>query len=93
MDLDSDPDAVQKFTEAVEELIRNDENTMKEDASWAKVTTIAKDSIEISCNIYWDVDGGANEKEARQMFLLNVARAAKENGILFYEPRVRRSSN
>lgn len=93
LDLDSDPDAVQKFTEGVEELIRNDENTMKEDASWAKVTSIAKDSIEISCNIYWDVDGGADEKEARQQFLLNIARIAKENSILFYEPRVRRSSN
>ena len=92
LDLDSDPDAVQKFTDGVEELIRNDENTMKEDASWAKVTSIAKDSIEVSCNIYWDVDGGANEKDARQLFLLNVARIAKENGILFYEPRVRRSA-
>ena len=92
LDLDSDPDAVQKFTDGVEELIRNDENTMKEDASWAKITSIAKDSIEMSCNIYWDVDGGANEKEARQLFLLNVARIAKENGIVFYEPRVRRSA-
>ncbi len=92
LDLDSEPDAVQKFTDGVEELIRNDENTMKEDASWAKVTAIAKDSIEISCNIYWDVDGGANEKVARQSFLLNVARIAKENGIVFYEPRVRRSA-
>ena len=92
LDLDSDPDAVQSFTDGVEELIRNDENTMKEDASWAKVTSIAKDSIEVSCNIYWDVDGGANEKEARQSFLLNVARIAKENGIVFYEPRIRRSA-
>ena len=92
LDLDSDPDAVQSFTDGVEELIRNDENTMKEDASWAKVTSIAKDSIEVSCNIYWDVDGGANEKEARQSFLLNVARIAKDNGIVFYEPRIRRSA-
>ena len=92
LDLDSDPDAVQIFTDGVEELIRNDENTMKEAASWAKVTSIAKDSIEVSCNIYWDVDGGANEKEARQSFLLNVARIAKENGIVFYEPRIRRSA-
>jgi len=93
LDLDSDPDAVHTFTEGVEELIRNDESTMKEDSCWAKVTSIAKDSIEISCNIYWDVDGGANEKEARQSFLLNVARIAKENGIVFYEPRIRRSTS
>ena len=89
LDLDSDPDAVQNFTDGVGELIRNDENTMKEDASWAKVSAISKDSIEISCNIYWDVNGGADERDARQLFLLNVARLAKENDIVFYEPRVR----
>ena len=89
LDLDSDPDAVQSFTNGVGDLIRTDENTMKEDASWAKVSAISKDSIEISCNIYWDVNGGADERDARQQFLLNVARLAKENGIVFYEPRVR----
>ena len=89
LDLDSDPDAVQNFTSGVGDLIRTDENTMKEDASWAKVSAISKDSIEISCNIYWDVNGGADERDARQLFLLNVARLAKENGIAFYEPRVR----
>ena len=71
------------------ELIRNDENTMRKDSSWAKVSAIAKDSIEVSCNIYWDVEGGADERDAKQSFLLNVARLAKENGIVFYEPRVR----
>jgi len=89
LDLDSDPDAVQNFTEGVGGLIQNDENTMKKDSSYAKVSAIAKDSIEISCNLYWDVEGGADERDARQLFLLNVARLAKENGIEFYEPRVR----
>ena len=89
LDLDSDPDAVQNFTEGVGALIRNDVNTMKEDSSWAKVSAISKDSIEISCNIYWDVEGGADERDSRQSFLLNVARLAKENKIEFYEPRVR----
>jgi len=89
LDLDSDPDAVQNFTESLGELIQNDENTMKKDSSYAKVSAIAKDAIEISCNIYWDVEGGADERDARQLFLLNVARLAKENGIEFYEPRVR----
>ena len=89
LDLDSDPDAVQSFTEGMGELIQNDENTMKKDSSYAKVSAIAKDAIEISCNIYWDVEGGADERDARQLFLLNVARLAKENGIEFYEPRVR----
>ena len=89
LDLDSDPDSVKKFTDGVGELIRNDENTMRKDSSWAKVSAIAKDSIEVSCNIYWDVEGGADERDAKQSFLLNVARLAKENEIVFYEPRVR----
>ena len=89
LDLDSDPDAVQSFTEGVGALIRNVVNTMKKDSSWAKVSSISKDSIEVSCNIYWDVEGGADERDARQLFLLNVARLAKENEIVFYEPRVR----
>ena len=89
LDLDSDPDAVQNFTEGVGELIQNDKNTMKKDSAWAKVSAISKDSIEISCNIYWDVNGGADERDARQEFLLSVARLAKENSIEFYEPRVR----
>lgn len=89
LDLDSDPDAVETFCIEVEELIREDENTMKKDDSWAKVSSISKDSIEVSCNIYWDVEGGADEREARQGWLLNVARIAKKNKIEFYEPRIR----
>ena len=89
LDLDSDPDAVENFTKGMGELIRNDTNTMKADSSYAKVSAIAKDAIEISCNIYWDVEGGADERVARESFLLNVARLAKENGIEFYEPRAR----
>ncbi|MDP6906312.1 MAG: mechanosensitive ion channel family protein [Candidatus Thalassarchaeaceae archaeon] len=89
LDLDSNPDAVQTFCEDVESLIQNDENTMKEDDSWAKVTGIVKDSIEVSCNIYWDVEGGADERAAKQDWLLNVARIAKKNKVEFFEPRNR----
>ncbi|MEE3083650.1 MAG: mechanosensitive ion channel family protein [Candidatus Thermoplasmatota archaeon] len=89
LDLDSEPDSVETFCKEVEELIREDENTMKKDDSWAKVSSISKDSIEVSCNIYWDVEGGADERDARQGWLLNVARIAKKNKIEFYEPRIR----
>lgn len=91
LDLDSDPDAVETFTAEVQQLIRDHENSMKEDSSFAMVSAIAKDSIEIGCNIYWDVSGGMAEREARQSWLLDVARAAKKHGIEFYEPRVRRN--
>ena len=91
LDLDSDPDAVESFTADVQQLIRDHENSMKEDSSFAMVSAIAKDSIEIGCNIYWDVSGGMAEREARQSWLLDVTRAAKKHGIEFYEPRVRRN--
>ena len=91
LDLDSDPDAVETFTAEVQQLIRDHENSMKEDSSFAMVSAIAKDSIEIGCNIYWDVSGGMAEREARQSWLLDVTRAAKKHGIEFYEPRVRRN--
>ena len=91
LDLDSDPDSVESFTADVQQLIRDHENSMKEDSSFAMVSAIAKDSIEIGCNIYWDVSGGMAEREARQSWLLDVTRAAKKHGIEFYEPRVRRN--
>jgi MscS family membrane protein len=91
LDLDSDPDSVESFTADVQQLIRDHEHTMKEDSSFAMVSAIAKDSIEIGCNIYWDVGGGMAEREARQSWLLDVTRAAKKHGIEFYEPRVRRN--
>lgn len=91
VDLDSDPDALAAFCKDVEESIGAHPKTMKEDASYAKVASIAKDSIEIGCNIYWDVGGGMEEREARQAWLLDVTRLAKKHGIAFFEPRVRRS--
>jgi MscS family membrane protein len=89
LDLDSDPDSIQSFATDVEDLIKNNENTMKPESSYAKVSAIAKDSIEIGCNLYWDVEGGADERQAKQEWLLDVARLAKKHDIEFYEPRVR----
>ncbi len=91
LDLASDPNVLEKFCRGTEEIIFNHPNTTKEDASFAKVSAIAKDSIEVGCNIYWDVSGGLEEKESREALLLDVAKLAKELGIDFYEPRIRSS--
>ena len=42
-----------------------------------------------ACNLYWDVSGGNEEKDAREKFLLDVSRLVKELGLEFFEPRMR----
>lgn len=91
LDLASDPSTLEKFCRGVEEIIYNHPFTTKEDASFAKVSAIAKDSIEVGCNMYWDVSGGLQEKEAREALLLDVAKLAKDLKIEFFEPRMRSS--
>ena len=57
----------------------------------ARVTAISKDSFEVACNLYWDVSGGNEEKEARETLLLDVSRLAKELELEVFEPRMRAS--
>ena len=89
IDLDSDPEAIESFCTGIEKLIQECDKTTKKDSSWATVSTISKDSIEIGCNLYWDVTGSLDERRVRQDWLIDVTRIAKSEGIKFFEPRVR----
>ena len=89
IDLDSDPEAIESFCRGIEKLIQECDKTTKKDSSWATVSTISKDSIEIGCNLYWDVTGSLDERRVRQDWLIDVTRIAKSEGIKFFEPRVR----
>ncbi len=91
LDLDSDPKAVEDFCHAIEQMIADNEKTMKESDSYALVNAISKDSIEVSCNLYWDIKSGLEEKRSREAFLVQVTYKAKELGLKFFEPRIRRS--
>jgi MscS family membrane protein len=91
LDLATDPVVLEKFCRGVEEIIFNHPKTTKVDASFAKVSAIAKDSLEVSCNVYWDVSGGMEEKESRESLLLDISSLAKELKVDFYEPRLRSS--
>lgn len=91
LDLATDPEVLEKFCRGVEEIIFNHQKTTKEESSYAKVSSIAKDSIEVSCNVYWDVSGGMEEKESRESLLLDISSLAKELEVDFYEPRLRAS--
>jgi len=90
LDLDSDADAIEGFCEGVLELIVNNELTLKEDASFAHVSAIGPQSIDVAVNMYWDTGSGKVEREAREQFLIAVIRLASELNLEFFEPRVRR---
>lgn len=92
LDLASDSQAVESFCRGIEQLIESNEKTQKEDDSYAHVQAIAKDSIEIGINLYWDVSGGLEEKEERERFLISVVGLSQELGLTFFEPRIRRSA-
>ncbi|HIA39998.1 MAG TPA: mechanosensitive ion channel [Candidatus Poseidoniales archaeon] len=91
LDLATGPEVLEKFCRGVEEIIFNHPKTTKESSSYAKVSAIAKDSLEVSCNIYWDVSGSMEEKESRESLLLDISSLAKELKVDFYEPRLRAS--
>jgi MscS family membrane protein len=91
LDLATGPEVLEKFCRGVEGIIFNHPKTTKESSSYAKVSAIAKDSLEVSCNIYWDVSGSMEEKESRESLLLDISSLAKELKVDFYEPRLRAS--
>jgi len=91
LDLDTDPDSIESFCNAIKERITNDEKTTNIDSSFATVEAISAQSIDIKLNVYWDVESGIEERNARQKLLLDIAKFAKERGIQFFEPRIRSS--
>ena len=89
LDLASDADALEAFCTGIWKLVCDHPKTQKHGSSYARVSAISKDSFEIACNLYWDVSGGNEEKDAREKFLLDVSRLAKELSLDFFEPRMR----
>tara|TARA_B100001996_G_scaffold106282_1_gene80059 strand:+ start:1680 stop:2774 length:1095 start_codon:yes stop_codon:yes gene_type:complete len=91
LDLKSDPEAIEAFCNGILESINSNPKTTKKDASSVRVSTIGTQSIDISCNLYWDTSSGTEEKNLRQDFLLDVMRTAQALDLHFFEPRVRRT--
>ena len=40
------------------------------------------DAIDVGCNIYWDISSGKIEREARNEFLIEVMKLAKESSVI-----------
>ena len=72
-------------------MIRKNSKTQKEDDSYALVSAISKDSIEIGINLYWNVSGGLEEKQEREKILIDIIGLAEGLDLTFFEPRIRRT--
>nr|MCS5525469.1 hypothetical protein [Candidatus Poseidoniaceae archaeon] len=92
LDINSDPDSVEAFCQGVATMIEKNEKTMKEESSFARVSSLGPNAIDIGCNVYWDITSGKEEREERDSFLLGVMSLAKENSISFYDLKTLQSS-
>ena len=92
LDINSDPAKVSVFCEEIDRLIKDHEMTMKEEDSYARVSTLGPDAIDVGCNIYWDISSGKVEREARDDFLIKVMELAKSRDLMFHDNRRRHSS-
>ena len=89
LDLDSNPDSVEKFCNDVFDMIQSNEKTTKKEASSVQVQSLGPQAIDIACNLYWDTSSATEEKQLKQSFLLDVMRIAKQLDLHFFEPRLR----
>ncbi|HJL60039.1 MAG TPA: mechanosensitive ion channel, partial [Candidatus Thalassarchaeaceae archaeon] len=92
LDINSNPDSVEAFCQGVATMIEKNEKTMKEDSSFARVSSLGPTAIDIGCNVYWDITSGKEEREERDSFLLGVMSLAKKNKISFYDLRTLQNS-
>ena len=91
LDLGSDPEAVSTFCDRVIAAVRANERTLKEDASWCTVDGISAQSIDVSINLYWDLNSSVEEREAREDLMLDIVRISRELNLEFHDARVRQS--
>ena len=88
-DINSNPDEVQAFRDDVLQAIQDNAATMNEDSSWCRVSDISATSVDVSLNLYWDVAGGADEREEKEKFLLEIMHLARTHKLKFYDSRIR----
>ncbi len=92
-DINSNPDKVEAFRDDVLKSIQENAATMNEDSSWCRVNDISATSIDVSLNLYWDVQGGADERQEKEKFLLEIMQLARDHDLSFYDNRIRKQSS
>ena len=88
-DINSEPNAVQKFCDEVTQLILDHSQTTKEDSSYCMIDTISAQSIDVSILVYWDTTSSIEERKARENFILELMQIAKKMNLEFYDSRIR----
>ena len=88
-DINSNPDKVESFRDDVLKSIQENSATMNEDSSWCRVSDISATSVDVSINLYWDVQGGADERAEKEKFLLYIMQIARDHSLEFYDNRIR----
>jgi MscS family membrane protein len=89
LDINSDPESIENFCDAVLKIISDNEFTTKVDASFCRVSAISAQSLDIAINLYWDISSGIQEREQRELLILSIMSQAKENKLEFYDGRIR----
>ena len=92
-DINSNPNEVEAFRADVLNSIQENAATMNEDSSWCRVSDISATSIDVSLNLYWDVQSGADERQEKEKFLLEIMQLAKQHKLSFYDNRIRKQTN
>ena len=88
LDLNSNPEDVASYCDEVMKLITSSEVTVKHESSWCQVSNLSAQSLDLSLNLYWDVAGGAPEREAKEAFLLGLMQLAKAKNLKFFDARM-----
>jgi MscS family membrane protein len=89
LDINSDPESIENFCDAVLKIISDNEFTTKVDSSFCRVSAISAQSLDIAINLYWDISSGIQEREQRELLILSIMSQAKENKLEFYDGRIR----
>ena len=87
---ESDTDSLQRFCEKMLEVIKSDDRTVNEEASWVKIQSMGASSIMVQANFY--TQQSSDVQRAMSESALVIARnLSVELGLRFHEPRLRRS--
>ena len=88
-DINSDGKAVDSFCVQTLQSIKENPKTLKEESSFCSVSALSPTSVDVDLNLYWDVNGGVEEREERAKFIIEIKRIAEELNLEFYDGRIR----
>lgn len=85
---DSDQDALKKFCDSLCEQVINDPRSTKAEDSWVRVKSFAPSMVIVATNFYC-ISSAKTQREFTEDILLMARSRAKENNLVFHEPRKR----